>query len=436
MATVTNTNDSGAGSLRQAITDASSGETIEFDFGGSLDNTIVLASQIYIDKDLTINGLGADNLKISGNKASRVFEIASGSTVTIRNVAIIDGYTANFYEGGAAIYNNGITIIESSKFVANSVTFNGGAIFNYGTITAMSSVFENNSAASIGGAIFNHGTATILNSVFSGNAATESGAVFNLSGCMVVVENSTFFGNTVSSYYGGVMRNGGTAIFRNSTLSANHAARDGGAVFNDNGGILSIIRCTLSHNSANSGYDGGAIYNYNGTINIENSTLSNNSADNGGAIQQVGGDATVRIVFSTIAENQATAGAGIYNNSSKAIAVKNSIIANNIGSNLYGLISASGKNFTNSGNYSGFTTTSQLNLGPLAMNKPGTTETHALLTGSAAIDAVTDCTDFDGNMISIDQRGVYRPPVKADSGAYEFAADPCRGILFAGAEVL
>ena len=61
-----------------------------------------------------------------------------------------------------------------------------------------------------------------------------------------------------------------------------------------------------------------------------------------------------------------------------------------------------------------------LNLGPLA-NNGGPTQTHALLSGSVAIDAVSDCTDTDNNPLTTDQRGVLRPQGSAcDVGAYEF----------------
>ncbi|HEY7543835.1 MAG TPA: choice-of-anchor Q domain-containing protein, partial [Blastocatellia bacterium] len=70
-----------------------------------------------------------------------------------------------------------------------------------------------------------------------------------------------------------------------------------------------------------------------------------------------------------------------------------------------------------------------LNLGPL-QNNGGPTQTHALLTGSVAVDAATDCTDFDDNPIFTDQRGTARPidgdgdfgPL-CDAGAFE--APPC-----------
>ena len=60
-------------------------------------------------------------------------------------------------------------------------------------------------------------------------------------------------------------------------------------------------------------------------------------------------------------------------------------------------------------------------LGPLADNG-GPTETHELLPGSPAIDAiaVADCVDLDGEPVVTDQRGVARPQgVACDIGAFE-----------------
>jgi hypothetical protein len=91
--TVTSTDDSGAGTLRQAIQDVCADGTI--DFALSYPATIVLASEIMITKGLAITGPGADQLAISGDNSTRVFRImAPAGTVSISGVEITGGYVS------------------------------------------------------------------------------------------------------------------------------------------------------------------------------------------------------------------------------------------------------------------------------------------------------------------------------------------------------
>lgn len=97
--TVTNLDDSGAGSLRQAILSAKNttgNDVIVFQAG--LSGTILLTSgELLIDSNLTINGPGATALAIDGNQSAsniknrRVIKIAAGSTVTIDRLTITNG---------------------------------------------------------------------------------------------------------------------------------------------------------------------------------------------------------------------------------------------------------------------------------------------------------------------------------------------------------
>ncbi|MEW6210363.1 MAG: choice-of-anchor Q domain-containing protein, partial [Acidobacteriota bacterium] len=212
----------------------------------------------------------------------------------------------------------------------------------------------------------------------------------------------------------------GTLTIQNSTLSGNSAGFDGGGIFNL--GTLTIQNSTLSGNSAD---DSGGIFN-SGTVTIQNSTLSGNTADDsGGGIFNVG---AVTIQNSTLSNNSALDGGGISN--FNLVTIKNSIVANSTsggdcaGS---GTFNTSGVNFSTDSTCPGFTqvTSAQLHLGPLQDNG-GSTATHALLCGSVAVDAVTDCTDASMNPVTTDQRGVARPidgdgdgMGECDAGAYE-----------------
>src|SRR2546430_7397400 len=98
--TVTNTNDSGPGSLRQALADVNDGDTITFAVTGTIGLT---SGELVVDKNITISGPGAENLAINGNAKSSVFHIGSGQTVAISGLTIINGYTTGF---GGGIHND------------------------------------------------------------------------------------------------------------------------------------------------------------------------------------------------------------------------------------------------------------------------------------------------------------------------------------------
>ncbi|GIW43124.1 MAG: hypothetical protein KatS3mg077_0406 [Candidatus Binatia bacterium] len=229
-------------------------------------------------------------------------------------------------------------------------------------------------------------------------------------------------------------------VVTGSTFSLNVAGINGlGGGIQIQSGELAMEKSTLSSNFA--GFGGGISNAPDGSVNLSNSTLSGNNADRvGGGIRNEG---TVNASFVTIARNQllnngnAIRGGGISISANSTFNVKNSIVGLNTvpagatGANCSilsgGIVAATGKNLATDGSCgSGFTNTSALNLGVPLGNNGGPTQTHALLSGSAAIDAVTDCTDVDGNSVSEDQRGVARPQdgdgdgmALCDVGAFE-----------------
>ncbi len=227
--TVTNLNDAGVGSLRQAILDTPAGGTVDFQPG--LTGTIVLTSgELAITHDLTIIGPGADRITVSGNRLSRIFGINDAhSTVAISALTIAGGSAPASY---------------------------GGGIVNIGTLTVSNSIISDNSAIGVGGGIYNGGLLTVSNSAFNGNS---------------------------TGLFGGGIDNGGTLTVNSSTLSGNSANGGGGGIYNEGFGIVTVSNSTLSNNSTS--YGGGGINNYLGILTVSNSTLSGNSAlGNGGGI--------------------------------------------------------------------------------------------------------------------------------------------------------
>ena len=98
--TVTNTNDSGPGPLRQALADANDGDIIGFAVTGTIGLT---SGELLVNKSITISGPGANNLAVNGNAKSPVFHIASGQTVTISGLTITNGHAS---DSGGGIYND------------------------------------------------------------------------------------------------------------------------------------------------------------------------------------------------------------------------------------------------------------------------------------------------------------------------------------------
>ncbi len=252
------------------------------------------------------------------------------------------------------------------------------------------------------------------------------GTVFAISGGVTAVIQGMTIRNGFSFGVGGGISNDGTITISNSTLSGNSAVVGGGifSLF----GTATITNSALSGNSA--GIGGGGAFFDRGSATISNSTLSGNgnSATFGGGIYD---NAPIAISSSTLSGNSATNGGGIFIDGGGAPTVKNSIVGNSTGGDCdgFGTATALGANLDTDGSCAGFTavTSAQLNLGPLALNAPGTTETLALIPGSAAINAATDCTDISGNPVTTDQRGVARPDsgeAACDIGAFELVDAP------------
>jgi len=215
--TVTSTNDSGAGSLRQAVLDASSGDSIEFDpsLAGA---TITLSSSITLNKNLTIDGSGLDaHIRISGDDSVQVFTVSTGMTVVLDHLDITNGSATS----GGGIFSDGVLTINHSNLYDNSAVGSGGAVFsNNGGLTIAFSSFSNNSSGSLGGAIQNYGTATITNTTFAENDATNDGGGVYTGVDTLTISNSTFAGNSAGRWGGGIYNSNATTLNLKNTIIA------------------------------------------------------------------------------------------------------------------------------------------------------------------------------------------------------------------------
>jgi hypothetical protein len=320
-ATVSTTADAGAGSLRDAITNSASGDTINF-LPALNGQTITLTSgALTIKHSLTISGPGAGSLTISGGGAGRVFDIEASNTdqVTISGLTITGG---SFAGDGGGIFANTL----------GTLTLSGD------TITGNQVAISNPAPSSGGGGVYvNGGTLTVDTSTIDHNGVTLTGA------------------GSASDGGGGLYDNGGSITVTGSVVSFNtvdqavSSGSSGGGGIYSNGGDVDVTTTTMQNNGAlvhasNGGSDGGGgIYSNGGQVSLGNATVGGNTftldqtssgSNGGGAVYSNGGDSS--IVLSAIDANNATVtdtmgldgGGGLFSNGGQASVFFSSMSAN------------------------------------------------------------------------------------------------------------
>lgn len=411
--TVTNTNDDGAGSLRQAIQDAASGDVIDFD--GTLFEsgpaTITLSSgQLEIDKALEVRGPGPEKLGISANGESRVFLLGENASADISGLRLTGGDPSSDTSIGAW----------------------GGAIFSYGNLRLADMVVEDNFAPEGGAGLYSTGgDLAIERCRFNGNTTTidanagrAGGGIYHFDGTFLlkdslVEDNSAVRGGGLYLYVYGAKG----ALVEGCTFSGNSAKGGGGTMvegYPGSSGTTLFRNCTFFGNAATTTEGGGGAWCWNteGPVTFENCTVTRNSTSGPGAgVKLVGYQVTFKnsIVYQNI---PTTSNAAPYRDLGQV-----STAFSDQGYNIFGTSfnnSFSGAPSTlydgNPVAYTEIQSGIDVRLQSLADNG-GPTPTCALLPGSVAIDAIPDSQVFPG----FDQRGVARglSGTGADIGAFE-----------------
>ncbi|TWT40170.1 hypothetical protein Pla111_34340 [Botrimarina hoheduenensis] len=236
---VTNTNDAGPGSLRQAILDANAGLGSSIAFSGAvfLDNTpdviTLTTGEMAITQSVTIYGPGADRLTIDAGLGGDGLVNGNG----FRHFLVDDLNSATTID----VSISGVTLTGGDV-----ATGGGGAIRSLENLTVERSVITGNhtSGSNFGGGIFagGIGTLTVRDSTLSGNTSYSGGALINYTNGAgsVVIENSTLSGNSATEFAGGAIFNQGDLTLRNTTITGNQDLTETtGSLFEGSGGVYS-----------------------------------------------------------------------------------------------------------------------------------------------------------------------------------------------------
>ena len=370
---------------------------------------------------LTLNNCTVSNNKTAAGDAGGLGGgILNLGTMTLNNSVVSDNQTgiSTFGSGssGAGIFNQTGNLILNNSTVSGNQTGSanngglGGGIFNTGNVTLTNSHIQNNLAFGNGGAINNYGSLILITSTVSGNRTIDAvfgafgGGIYNNITATVTLTNSTLSNNRTGNStsggaggYGGGVYNLGTMTVTGSTISDNQTGVGimvggyGGGVFNT--ATLDLTNSTVSGNrTGNAGNpEGGGIQNT-GTLTVTNGTITNNTAlgafADGGGLNNIGG--TINLQNTIVAGNFRV-------NNTIADDISGMVDANSS----FNLIGTGGSGGLANGINNNQVGVADPRLGLLA-NNGGPTLTHALLSGSVAIDA-------GSSILTTDQRGQPRP---------------------------
>lgn len=271
--TVSNKNNSGAGSLRQTIISAAPGDTIDFMPG--IRGVIFLdTQQIVINKSLRIIGPGANvlSLEMDLGDEQRVINVTTG-TVYISGLSITGGnlqLSNTSLPGGAALLvGSGASVtVNNCMFRRNQLTYafgfnenkaegvatHNGVVQNNGTLSIKNSLIADNRAEHAAAGIVNFGTLSMTNSTISRNVSFVDsfgvGGLHHVSGTTTLL-NCTIAGNVgAGSETGGARRDAGTLNIKSTIIANNYWTSGGPPISDDVDGFFTSQGNNLIGNTA------------------------------------------------------------------------------------------------------------------------------------------------------------------------------------------
>ena len=439
--------------------------------GGKCNGTIMVSGVTTIDREIVVQN--GESLKVKGmeagasikNTSGRVFNIASGGSLTLGENITLTGIVTD--DNGGAVYVNGgtFTMEAGSKITGSSASYGGGVyVDSKGTFTMGGGAITENSASSIddngngtsgGGVCISNGTFTMSgDAVISGNTATGSGGgVFvsgsgdftmtggtiggteansankaDLGGGVYVGVNTdtsekgsftmgggTIKGNTATQNGGGVYVAGGTFTMSDTaTLQGNKATTHGGGVhiFSDGifTGTFTMNGGTIGGTAQNTAEYGGGVFVSGGTFDMNNGTISGNTVtESGGGVCISGGTFTMSDGAFISGNTATSSGGGVFVSASGDFTMNG------------GTIGGSGGGRLNSAENGG---------GVYIYNGTFTMSGSAVISGNRASGSSSSSSSGGGVYVSTDgaftmEGGTIGGPDKASANSSEFGGGVC-----------
>ncbi len=288
------------------------------------------------------------------------FQLTSGSAHRITECQFVQNFGPSGVSGVGASFSSASDLrIDMCSFVDNNGTSSGGGLSLSSCGNAQISACQVSGNVGSTGAGLNANSCSAMvvsSSVFELNVATSTGGGANLQSCFGLVATNCVFRTNTTSVGGGALFASGSSTLTGCTFSSNVATSVGGGLYNQSsslacatcvieqndaqdgagvyvvsGGNVTFGDCVIADNDASN--DGGGIFS-NSAFTLVTSTVSCNSADDGGGLYLQGNSATVTMAgnpttgtFNTFQGNTANRGDQIFNDRTFNVSGANNVDA-------------------------------------------------------------------------------------------------------------